>query len=79
MSEVDMPVVNIGNAKNLFANDALKLALTKGLNFKNCVSFMSDTTNVMKGHCTNQSVFIIETTVRYIPQVVSWTWTCSRT
>ncbi len=45
---LDMPVVNIGNVKNLF--DALKLALTnKGLNFKNCVSFMSDTTNVMKG------------------------------
>ncbi len=44
----DMPVVNIGTARNLF--DALKLSLSKkGLDFEKCVAFMSDTTNVMKG------------------------------
>ena len=43
-----MPIVNIGTAHNLFT--ALKLSLTnKGLDFSNCISFMSDTTNVMKG------------------------------
>ena len=45
---MDMPIVNIGTAVNLF--NALKLSLNKkGLNFDNCVAFMSDTTNVMKG------------------------------
>lgn len=45
---LDMPIVNIGTAVNLF--DALKLSLTKkGLDFEKCVAFMSDTTNVMKG------------------------------
>ena len=44
----DMPIVNIGTAQTLF--DALKLSLTnKGLDFSKCISFMSDTTNVMKG------------------------------
>ena len=45
---LDMPVVNIGTATNLF--QALKGSLAKnGLSFDNVVSFMSDTTNVMKG------------------------------
>lgn len=45
---LDMPVVNVGTARNLF--DALKLSLTeKGLDFSKAVAFMSDTTNVMKG------------------------------
>ena len=45
---LDMPIVNIGTARNLF--DALKLSLTnKGLDFSKCIFFMSDTTNVMKG------------------------------
>ena len=45
---LDMPVVKIGTATNLF--QALKESLTKnGLSFDNTVSFMSDTTNVMKG------------------------------
>ena len=45
---LDMPVVNIGTAQNLFA--ALKESLSnKGLDFSNCIVFMSDTTNVMKG------------------------------
>ena len=45
---LDMPVVNIGTATNLF--QALKESLTKnGLSFDNTVSFMSDTANVMKG------------------------------
>ena len=45
---LDMPIVNIGTARNLF--DALKLSLNnKGLDFSKCISFMSDTTNVMKG------------------------------
>lgn len=45
---LDMPIVNIGTAVNLF--EALKNSLQKhGLNFQNAVSFMSDTTNVMKG------------------------------
>ena len=45
---LDMPVVNIGTAKNLF--DALKLSLTnKGLDFSKALSFMSDNANVMKG------------------------------
>jgi hypothetical protein len=43
-----MPIVNIGNAVNLF--DALKSSLSKhGLDFSKSVAFMSDTTNVMKG------------------------------
>ena len=45
---LDMPVVNVGTAANLFA--ALKLSLENhGLNFEKAVAFMSDTTNVMKG------------------------------
>ena len=45
---LDMPVVNIGTARNLF--DALKSSLSKkGLDFEKCIAFMSDTTNVMKG------------------------------
>ena len=45
---LDMPVVNIGTADNLFR--ALKSSLEKhGLSFEKAVAFMSDTTNVMKG------------------------------
>lgn len=45
---LDMPVVNVGSARNLF--DALKLSLSKNdLDFSKCLAFMSDTTNVMKG------------------------------
>ena len=45
---LDMPVVNIGTAQNLFAT--LKLSLnSKGFDFSRCMAFMSDTTNVMKG------------------------------
>ena len=44
---LDMPVVNIGTAANLFK--ALKDSLEKhGLHFEKAVAFMSDTTNVMK-------------------------------
>ena len=46
---VDMPVVNVGTAKNLF--DALKSSMADvGVDFLKAVSFMSDTTNVMKGN-----------------------------
>ena len=46
-----MPVVNIGTAINLFS--ALKQSLgSHGLDFSKCLSFMSDTTNVMKGACS---------------------------
>lgn len=49
---LDMPIVNIGTASNLFT--ALKASLQdKGLDFSNAVSFMSNTTNVMKGGCKN--------------------------
>ena len=45
---LDMPVVNIGTAENLFV--ALKTSLEKnGLDFSKAVAFMSDTTNVKKG------------------------------
>lgn len=45
---LDMPIVNIGTAVNLF--DALKLSLSnKCFDFDKCIAFMSDTTNVMKG------------------------------
>ena len=45
---LDMPVVNIGTATNLFS--ALKSSHeNKGLDFSKAVAFMSDTTNVMKG------------------------------
>lgn len=45
---LDMPIVNIGNAVNLF--NALKSSLSKhDLDFSKSVAFMSDTTNVMKG------------------------------
>ena len=44
---LDMPIVNVGTAYNLF--DALKLSLSNhGLDFSKCLAFMSDTTNVMK-------------------------------
>ena len=45
---VDMPVVNIGTARNLF--HALSESLSKlGLDFSQAISFMSDSSNVMKG------------------------------
>ena len=45
---LDMPIVNVGTAVNLFS--ALKSSLeSKGLDFSRAVAFMSDTTNVMKG------------------------------
>lgn len=45
---LDMPIVNVGTARNLF--DALKQSLSNnGLDFNKCIAFMSDTTNVMKG------------------------------
>ena len=48
---IDMPIVNIGTAKNLF--DAVKESLVNfGLDFSECVSFMSDTTSIMKGACS---------------------------
>ncbi len=44
---LDMPIVNVGTAYNLF--DALKLSLSNhALDFSKCLAFMSDTTNVMK-------------------------------
>ncbi len=47
MSVLDS-IVNIGTAQNLFK--ALKESLSsKGLDFRKCIAFMSDTTNVMKG------------------------------
>ena len=45
---LDMPIVNIGSAQNLF--DALQCSLSNnGFDFSKCLAFMSDTTNVMKG------------------------------
>ena len=45
---LDMPIVNISTARNLF--DALKSSHAKhGLDFSKAMSFMSDTANVMKG------------------------------
>ena len=45
---LDMPVVNIGTAQDLFV--ALKESLScNGLDFSKCIAFMSDTTNDMKG------------------------------
>ena len=45
---LDMPIVNVGTACNLF--DALKLSLgNHWLDFSKFLAFMSDTTNVMKG------------------------------
>ena len=45
---LDMPVVNIGTAQNIF--DALKESLEKhNLSFTKAIAFMSDTANVMKG------------------------------
>ena len=44
---LDMPVVNIGMAENLFS--ALKESEQYNLDFSKAIAFMSDTTNVMKG------------------------------
>lgn len=45
---LDMPVVNIGTARNIYS--ALTTSLQKnGLDFSNALAFMSDTANVMKG------------------------------
>ena len=52
-----MPIINIGTAQNVLA--ALKLSLTsKGLDFSNCMAFMSDTTNDMKGARSGVQKFI---------------------
>ena len=48
---LDMPVVNIGTASNLFVAVQKSLA-DKGLDFSNIIAFMSDNTNVMKGMCS---------------------------
>ena len=46
---MDIPVVNIGTAQNIF--DALNESLEKhNLSFTKAIAFMSDTANVMKGH-----------------------------
>ena len=45
---LDMPVINIGTAENIF--EALKQSLESyNLDFNNAVAFMSDTASVMKG------------------------------
>ena len=45
---LDMPIVNIGTAQNLFR--ALKESISsKGLDFSKCLAFMSDTTGVRLG------------------------------
>ena len=45
---LDLPVVNIGTAENLFS--AIKESLSKyNLDFSKAITFMSDTTNIMKG------------------------------
>ena len=45
---LDMPIVNIGTAQNLFR--ALKKSISsKGLDFSKCLAFMSDTTGVRLG------------------------------
>lgn len=44
---LDMPIVNIGTARNFF--DAFKLSVSSnGLDFSKCSAFMSDTTNVAR-------------------------------
>jgi len=44
-----MPIVNIGNARNLF--DVLQSSLNqKGLDFSKTMAFMSDMMNVLKGN-----------------------------
>ena len=54
-----MPVVNVGNASNLFR--AFKNSLENhGLDFTKAVSFRSDTTNVMKGAHSGVEKFIKE-------------------
>ena len=45
---LEMPVVNISTASNLFVAVQKSLA-DKSLDFSNAIAFMSDTTNVMKG------------------------------
>ncbi len=45
---LDMPIVNVGTASNIFS--AFKASLEKhGLDFTKAMAFMSDTANVMKG------------------------------
>ena len=45
---LDMPVVNVGSAQNIFS--ALRESLQQhGLDFSKAVAFMSDTASVMKG------------------------------
>ena len=54
---LDMPIVNIGTANNLFS--ALKSSLERfNLDFSNALAFMSDTTNVMKGARSGVQKFI---------------------
>ena len=54
---LDMPVVNIGTAQNLF--EALESSLSKhGLDLSKAMSFMSDTTNIMKGTRSGVQVLI---------------------
>ena len=75
---LDMPVVNIANARNLF--DAVKLSLTqKGLDFSKTVAFISDTTNVMKGRRSGvQRLIILKTKIPpFMMLDVSATWQIS--
>ena len=44
---LDMPVVNIGTAQNIF--EAQQPLESNNLDFYNAVAFMSDTVSVMKG------------------------------
>ncbi len=56
---LDMPVVNVGNASNLFR--ALKYSLENhGLDFTKAITFMSDTTIIMKGACSGVQKLIKE-------------------
>ena len=48
-SFIDMPIVNIGTAQNLFSALKKESLSSKGLDFSKCIALMSYTTNVMKG------------------------------
>ena len=64
---LDMPVVNIGTAVNIFR--ALKESLEKnGLSFSKAVSFMSDTANVMKG-CRSGVQMLIKNEISHLYDV----------
>ena len=73
---LDMLVVNIGTASNLFVAVQKSLA-DKGLDFSNAIAFMSGNTSVMKGMRSGVQKLVKDetlTSMMWAPSVTLQTW-----